>query len=165
MSHSHLAIRHLIRQVDEYMARRQSGRKTPEWLAGFIQQAAELFEPFSGMARPGFECIRGEDRWEISIFLGKTERVGGPDDGQQSPVNFSFDVHALTRLFEQLQTLRWNAFPDCGMDEDLPEIELSFLLAEGMVRGEHVSLQVHSGPPEGAGPALKRYDDGSYATV
>ena len=165
MSHSHLAIRHLIRQVEDYAARRQQGRKTPDWLAGFVQQAAELFEPFSGMARPGFECRRDEDRWEISIFLGKTERVGGPDDGHLSPVNFSFDVHGLSRLFEQLTSLRWNAFPDKSGLEDEHAIDLSFLLAEGTVQGEQVSLQVHSGPPEGAGPALKRYDDGSYVTV
>ncbi|MBL8850797.1 MAG: hypothetical protein JNG89_14040 [Planctomycetaceae bacterium] len=164
MSHSHLAIRHLIRQVDNYAARKQQGRKTPEWLAGFVQRAADLFEPFSGMARPGFECFRSDDRWEISIFLGKTERVGGPADGHQSPVNFSFDVHALCGLFEPLNTLRWNAFPDCGL-EDEQAIDLSFLLAEGIVQGESVSLQVHAGPPESAGPALKRYDDGSYVTV
>jgi hypothetical protein len=154
----------LIRQVDEYAARRQGGRKIPDWLSGFVQHAAELFEPFSGMARPGFECTRGEDRWEISIFLGKTERVGGPDDGAQSPVNFSFDVHGLSRLFDQLTAVRWKACPDCGIGDD-DAIDLSFLLAEGTVQGEPVSLQVHAGPPEGAGPALKRYDDGSYATV
>lgn len=164
MSHSHLAIRHLIRQVEEYAARRPSGRKVPEWLAGFVQHAAELFEPFSGVARPGFECCRGEDRWEISIFLGTTEHVGGPDDGAQSPVNFSFDVHGLMKLFDSVQAIRWNAFPDVGVCSDEP-IDLSFLIAEGTVQGEAISLQVLAGPPEGAGPALKRYDDGSYVTV
>lgn len=164
VSHSHLAIRHLIRQVDDYAARRQSGKKIPAWLTDFVQRAAELFVPFSGVARPGFECRRGEDRWEISIFLGKTESVGGPDDGAQAPVNFSYDIHGLTRVFEQLNAIRWNAFPDCGGCTD-DALDLSFLVAEGTVQGELVSLQVHAGPPEGTGPALKRYDDGSFATV
>lgn len=164
MSHSHLAIRHLIRQVDDYALRRSAGRKLPDWLTAFVQQAADLFEPFSGVARPGFECCRDEDRWEISMFLGKTEAVGGRDDGAQTAVNFSFNVHGLTRLFEDLHTLRWNAFPDCGgcVGEML---DLSFLVAEGLVGGEPVSLQIHAGPPEDAGPGLKQYNDGSVASV
>jgi hypothetical protein len=164
LSHSHLVIRHLIRQIDEYAARRQGGRAIPDWLTGFIQHAAELFEPFSGVARPGFECAFSENRWEVSIFLGKTERVGGPDDGAQSPVNFKFDVQGLIGLFDAVESVRWNAFPDVGpCGEDL--IDLSFLTAQGLVQGESVSLQVLAGPPENAGPALKQFDDGSYATV
>lgn len=164
MSHSHLAIRHLIRQVDDYAARRSGARKLPDWLTAFVQQAADLFEPFSGVARPGFECRREADRWEISVFLGKTEAVGGRDDGAQTAVNFAFDVHGLMRLFGTLHTLRWNAFPDCGgcVDEML---DLSFLLAEGAVHGEQVSLQIHAGPPDDAGPGLKQYDDGSVVSV
>ncbi|MFO1092435.1 MAG: hypothetical protein U0992_03850 [Planctomycetaceae bacterium] len=163
VTHSHLAIRHLIRQVDDYAARRQSGRKVPEWLTEFVQRAADLFVPFRGVARPGFECRRGEDRWEISIFLGKTEAVGGRRR-RLPPVNFSYDIHGLSRAFEQLHALRWNAFPDCGGCTD-DALDLSFLVAEGTVQGQLVSLQVHAGPPEGTGPALKRYDDGSFATV
>lgn len=163
MSHSHLAIRHLIRQVEEYAARDPARPGLPDWLGQFIQRAAELFEPFSGVARPGFECCRAEERWEIALFLGKTEHVGGPEDGAQSAVNFSFDVLRLTALFERLETLRWSAFPDCHVYDDA--VDLSFLLAEGTVNGQRLTLQVHAGPPDCAGPALRRYSDGSYVTV
>ncbi len=163
MSHSHLAIRHLIRQVEESAGRRGE-RKPPAWLADFVESAAGLFEPFSGIARPGFECRRGEDRWEIALFLGKTEVVGGPQDGELTPVNFMFDAAGLSRLFERLDTLRWNAFPDCHVCSE-EELDLSFLIAEGLVQGELVSVQIHAGPPHAAGPAMKRYSDGSYVTV
>lgn len=133
-------------------------------MTGFIQHAAELFEPFRGVARPGFECAFGEGRWEISLFLGKTERVGGPDDGAQSPVNFKFDVRGLVGLFDEVESVRWNAFPDCGPCEE-NSIDLSFLVAEGTVQGAPVALQILAGPPEEAGPALKQYDDGSYVTI
>jgi hypothetical protein len=163
LSHSHLAIRHLIRQVEDYAGRRGE-RKAPAWVVEFVEQAAALFEPFSGVARPGFECCRAEDRWEIALFLGKTEVVGGPNDGHLSPVNFMFDVAALSRLFARVDALRWNAFPDCHVCNE-GEMDLSFLVAEGEVKGELVSVQVHAGPPHAAGPALKRYSDGSYVTV
>ena len=163
LSHSHLAVRHLIRQVEEFAGRRGE-RKAPAWVTEFVEQAAGLFEPFSGIARPGFECFRAEDRWEIALFLGKTEVVGGANDGHLSPVNFMFDAAGLTRLFERLDTLRWNAFPDCHVCED-EAMDLSFLVAEGQVQGELGSVPVHAGPPHAAGPALKRYSDGSYVTV
>jgi hypothetical protein len=153
----------LIRQVEEYAGRRGE-RKAPAWVVEFVQNAADLFEPFSGIARPGFECRRAEDRWEIALFLGKTEVVGGPNDGEMMPVNFMYDVAGLSRLFERLDALRWNAFPDCHVCND-GEMDLSFVVAEGLVQGELVSVQVHAGPPHAAGPALKRFSDGSYVTV
>ena len=164
MTHSHLPIRHLLRQVEKHAGRRQAALKIPEWLSTFVQQAADLFEPFHGIARPGYECTHGEDRWEIGMYLGRTELVGGPLDGDQQPVNFRFDLAGLTRLFEPLDMLRWNAFPDCHVCDD-EAMDLSFLVAEGQVKGELVSVQVHAGPPHAAGPALKRYSDGSYVTV
>ncbi len=163
MSHSHLPIRHLLRQVEKHAGRRQPALKVPDWLTEFVQQAADLFEPFQGVARPGYECVHGEDRWEIGLFLGRTEVVGGPLDGDQLPVNFRFDLAGLAKLFEPLEVLRWNAFPDCHDCSD-DALDLSCIIAEGRVNGVHVSLQVHSGPPEAAGPALKRYADGSYTT-
>lgn len=138
--------------------------KVPDWLTGFVQEVADLFEPFHGVARPGYECVHSEDRWEVSMFLGRTEVVGGPLDGEESPVNFRFDLAGLTRLFTPLAALRWNAFPEphiCGEDG----ADLSFVIAEGEVQGAAVSLQIHAGPPHDMGPALKRHADGSYTTA
>lgn len=160
MSHSHLVIRHLIRQVDDFADRPPQPRELPEWLQGFVADVAELFEPFRGVARPGFECHWGEDRWEVSVFLGKSEVVGGAQDGGLLPVNFRFDVQQLPALFERLDALRWNAIPDCGTtdDEGLP---LSFLVAEGVVCGQPITLQVHAAPPEAIGPGTRRLADGA----
>ena len=164
MSHCHLAVRHRIRQIEESGERTTADQHTPDWLNEFIQGVAESFEPFSGVARPGFECMRTGDRWEVALFLGKTEMVGGARDGCQLPVNFQFDLSTLSEHFDELKVLRWNAFPDCHVcGEDV--IDLSFIIAEGLVKGADVSVQIHAGPPDTAGPALKRFSDGSYVTV
>jgi len=69
-----------------------------------------------------------------------TELVGGPLDGDQLPVNFRFDLAGLTRLFDPLDVLRWNAFPDCHDFGD-DSLDLSCVIAEGTVHGDRVSLQ------------------------
>jgi len=160
LPHSHLAIRHLIRQLEDH-GRRPSAAP-PTWLEEFIVAAAELFEPFQGAARPGFECVRSGERWEVSVFLGLMEHVGGPLDGERVAVNFRFDLKSLAALFDEFETLRWNAFPNCvALDE--PAVDLSFVLAEGIVNSEPISLQVHAGPPDPLEPSLKKHADGRYS--
>ncbi len=160
MSHSHLVIRHLVKQIEGFAARPPQRRELPPWMQQFVTDVAELFEPFRGVARPGFECHWGEDRWEVSLFLGETEVVGGPQDGERLPVNFRFDVQGLPARFEQLDALRWNALPDCGADRG-SGLALSFLVAEGRVSGQPVTLQVHAAPPETSGPGLRQLADGT----
>lgn len=162
--HSHLAIRHLIRHVAE---RRQHGIGQPQLparLVAFIDDVCQMFEPFAGVARAGYECLYGDDRWELSVFLGRQEAVGGPLDGELAPVNFRFDVQGLTRLFEQVQSVSWNAIPRTyGADVD-GQCE-SFLTIDGVAGGERVSLQVQALAPREIGPGMRHYQDGRLELV
>lgn len=161
MSHSHLPVQHLIRQVETYGQRRQTQQRVPDWLLSFVHDVAGRFEPFSGVARPGFECTQSDERWEVSVFLGKTELVGGALDGATLPVNFRFDLQGLMSAFDELSSLQWNAFPDCCVCEE-EVLDLSFVSAEGRIGGNAVHVQIHAGPPETAAPALKQHPDGRF---
>lgn len=161
MTHSHLAVQHLIKQVEAYGERRQAQQRIPDWLLAFVHDVAGRFEPFSGVARPGYEWTRSDDRWEVSVFLGKMELVGGARDGAAVPVNFRFDLHGLIAAFDEVASVQWNAFPDCCAYED-DVLDLSFVSAEGLVRGEPVSVQIHAGPPDTAATALRQHSDGSF---
>lgn len=162
--HSHLAIRHLIRHVAE---RRQSGigqPVLPTRLVALIDDVCQMFEPFTGVARAGYECLYGGDRWEIAVFLGEQEAIGGALDGEVAPVNFRFNVQGLTRLFEQVHSVAWNAIPcTYGTDDDVP-FE-SFLTIDGVAAGERISLQVHALAPREIGPAVRQYQDGRLELV
>jgi hypothetical protein len=155
---SHLAIRHLIRHVAE---RRQNGIGQPilpAQLAALIDDVCQLFEPLAGVARAGYECMFGDDRWEVSVFLGAQESVGGAQDGELMPINFRFDVAGLTRMFERVHSVNWNAIPcTYGADDGLFE---SFLTIDGMAAGERISLQVHALAPREIGPGLRQFQDG-----
>ncbi|MCA9053668.1 MAG: hypothetical protein KDA75_07510 [Planctomycetaceae bacterium] len=162
--HSHLAIQHLIRHVAE---RRQNGIGQPilpPKLVALIDDVCQLFEPFTGVARAGYECLFGDDRWEVSIFLGEQESVGGPQDGRLMPVNFRFDVTGLTRLFERVASVSWNAIPK-SYDQSDDAVFESFLTVDGVAAGERISLQVHALAPREIGPAMRQHVDGRLELV
>jgi hypothetical protein len=153
-------VRHLVRQVELYRERGPRPR-TPDWLQTFVARAAEAFEPFSGVARVGYEAVYSEEsRWEVSLFLGENESsVALDDECRAIPVNFRFKLDHLRDCFESINRLDWNVFPgskslfDDGSD-------LSFILVEGAVTGNAIKLQVHATAPDAAGPALRYHSSG-----
>lgn len=154
--HSHLAVRHLIREL-ELRGRKRPSVTPPAWLVVFLEETADLFEPFAGTARVGYECRQTEEGWEAALFLGANEVVGGAQDGRVRPINFRFDLRSLSERFERVDSLSWNAFPEPYGEE---EEDLSFLSAVGTVKGELVRLQVHACAPEEASPAMRVFTDG-----
>ncbi|WP_437204083.1 hypothetical protein [Planctomicrobium sp. SH664] len=164
MSHSHLAIRHLVKKLEMSGERKSQKPQLPAWLINFVEEFSERFEPFSGVARVGYECLKGESGWQVSLFLGEHEIVGGPGDGELRPVNFRFDLGQLTRHFDSIEGLFWNAFPNSNVCfEHLSD--LSFLTIEGTVHGVPIRVQIHAGPSEAAGPAMRQYVDGRMEVV
>lgn len=162
MAQSHLPVRHLIRQLEQ--EGHEPGLTVPPWLAGFIDAASQLFEPFRGVARAGYECYHVGNEWEVSLYLGSSETIGGALDGQLSPVNFRFDLKGLLNLFDSVSSYVWNALPDTGelFDE---EPMVSFIAIEGLKSGQTVRLQLHATAPGESGPGLRQYGDGRVELV
>jgi hypothetical protein len=176
LSHSHIPVRYLIRQLDGLRAQRKARDHRPAWLVDFINAAADWFEPLDGLGRVGFDARPAEGRWEVVLYLGSTELVGGPQDGGSQPAAFSFDVLGLLQSFSRIDHVSWIAqagpddVPGCcvgGASEDThgkPPIEAR-LAVEGQVAGNAVALQVCSVPPREAGPGFRRYADGRRDAV
>jgi hypothetical protein len=161
---SHLAVRHLVRQLELAPPRGTSKPSPPDWLLQLADRLAERFEPFSGVARVGFVCSHGDAGWELALFLGENEIVGGPEDGHLLPVNFRFDLHRLQSEFDDIVGIYWNAFPSSHACFE-EGTDLSFLAIEGMVNGHPLRIQVHAGPPDSVGPAIKQHADGRMEIV
>lgn len=163
MSHSHIPVKHLLKQVEIYRTRRNKRDVRPERVTQFISDVADLFEPMIDDGRVGFDCQPVEERWIVGMYLGSTEIVGGRDDGQLRHTDFQFDLLRLTELFDRVDSFGWSAFPGRPDSDDLPAS--SFVTVEGRL-GEHaVRLQLYSVPPSEAGPALRRYPDGRQTPV
>ena len=164
MSRSYLAIRHLLRQLEIKREKGISKQIIPIWISKFVDDISERFEPFSGVARVGYECAFSDGGWEISIFLGETELVGGAEDGRLLPVNFRFDVTGITNQFDTVEAIHWNAFPNSPVETEVPS-DLSFMTISGTIQKAAVLLQLHATPPNPIGPALRQHSDGRMELV
>jgi hypothetical protein len=152
-----MPVRHLLKQLEDYRAGDRPARDVrPPWLVELIEQAAHLFDPHAGVARAGYDCRLTEAGWEVDLFLGRVEHVGGPADGSRSLAGFEFDLRPLEGFFGELTSLTWHmSAPVPGADG-----ATSVVRAEGRIAETPVRLSIHGRPPETAGPGLRRFPDG-----
>lgn len=158
VAHSHLPVQHLIRQVETRRSQKKRNDARPEWVMRFIDRMADLFEPLEDVGRVGFVCRPDDGVWTVTMYLGRTEIVGGRDDGTAQPTSFHLDVQGTLACFSDVQSVRWTACLDDAAADD--EEGCSLLRVEGHVDGAPLRLMVTSVPPEVAGPGLRKYPDG-----
>jgi hypothetical protein len=163
VTHSHMPIQHLLKQVEAYGAKRASRDVRPPWLTDFIDEIADLFEPISGAGRVGFDCQLAEDCWVAGLYLGSTEFVGGRDDGRLEFTNFELDLRKLTGYFTTIEEFYLGAFPSPTSEES--RRAHSYITIGGLIDENPIRLQVFSVPPEHTGPGLRRLPNGSDETV
>ena len=162
MSHSHLPVQHLLKQVETYRARRESRDIRPDWLVDTINNIADSFDPASDVARVGYDCQIDEGRWNVGLYLGRTEIVGGRDDGLSRHAAFSFNIGELLEQFASVDSCRWDTGTD---DEGQASLIHSFLEVTGSIDSNAVCLRIHAIPPNDAGPGFRRFPDGSDAPI
>lgn len=159
MSHSHLLVRHLLKQLELHKRDRKERDRRPAWLSTFVHQTAALFEPLTGVAKVGYQCEMTPDGWEARLYLGSTEIVGGRDDGQSRLISFEFDFGRLTEGFTRVDEFRWNV---CSTSDSAAS---SFVTLRGHVDQNPVCLKLYSRPPRDAGPAFRQRSDGTLEEV
>jgi len=149
-------VQHLIRQVETRRSLRQRRDVRPVWVSEFIEKIADCFEPLADVGRVGFFSRPTDDGWAVTMYLGRTEIVGGKEDGTKRPMNFHFDIHAMSNCFTEMTLMRWTACPEASGSEDA-----SALRIEGLIDEQPLCLIVTAVPPESIGPGLLQYPDGS----
>lgn len=155
MSHSHLLVHHLLKQLENHKRDRRDRDRRPEWLNAFIHQTAALFEPLMGVARVGYQCELSPDGWEARLYLGSTEVIGGREDGQSRLISFEFDFARLSEGFTRLDEFRWNV---CSNSDGSTG---SFVTLRGLVDENVICLKIYSRPPRDVGPAFRLRTDGT----
>lgn len=156
--HSHLAVHHLIRQVEADRLRPRDRR--PGWLTEMIDELANLFEPISISGRVGYDCTWQDDHWNLQMYLGRVELVGGMRDGLQKPLNFEFDVRVLLKYFSTLERVIWTSIPDEQANESSLRTSPAGLLVSGTVADQHLILTILEQAPLETAPALQMHADG-----
>lgn len=119
--------------------------RPPAWLAETANRVATQLHGEQDLAPVGCHYYHDKscDLWEVTIFVSRTETVGGELDGKLTPSRFSVDLAGLESLFSRVDCFSWQAV-SMGEGDDLgPHLAL-----EGLV-GEHkLWLRIVADPPQ-----------------
>lgn len=169
-----LPLEKLLEQLDLPQSERPRRDMRPQWLRDMIDCVADLFEPLAHAGRVGFDCKPENGRWHVSFYLGAAEHIGGALDGHVEAINFRFDVSAVMKCFERVDSCEWRVFPSpesIGVEDvarkDIPE-GLSSLVIDGVVMtetglAEPVAVEIHSVPPAESSVGLKVFAGGDVS--
>lgn len=143
-----MSIEELLQQMEDYRSRREERDHRPAWLKRFINTAAGLFEPLTDIGRVGFDCQADEQGWLVCMYLGTTEIIGGPRDGQIDHASFRIDILRIHSLFASVERLEWFSAAN-DQDERFSETVRSVLVAHGTLEdGQQVKLELLHVPPK-----------------
>lgn len=123
----------------------------------FIEDVADLFDPLADFARVGYHCEFDDRRWILGLYLGRTEQIGGKDDGKSCFHDFRFDLQGLLARFSSVERCHVSALSRGEHDTYAP---VATLTVEGTVDEFDVRVHVYSVPPVDAGPGLFQHVDG-----
>ncbi|HAW31641.1 hypothetical protein [Gimesia maris] len=95
------------------------------------------------------------NEWEVTLFASSTEIVGGEWDGVLAPSKFCFNILKLGEIFEEVESLYWQALP-VDYDDQLG----CHISIEGKYEGERVWVRVLAEAPEEfeAGRRMQAYE-------
>lgn len=125
----------------------------PEWVSALAAAIAEHLVAASIPAPMGAHVQKGTeatdpDIWEVSLFYGKTEIVGGPRDGRRTDTPFWLDLAGLGKVFDRVEGFSWQAAP-LGPNDDLgPHVAI-----DGTYEGNRVRVRMLATAPERFPPA------------
>ena len=149
----------LLQHLAECESRRTPKDRRPIWLKQLIHQVAELFEPLRDVARAGYDCRMDEQGWLIRMYLGTTEIIGGPKDGQIEHASFRMDLQQLTEVFEQVDRLEWYSVANVEPEEFDGQLRCLLSVVGKVAEGQKIQLELLASPPKYAPPATSASDD------
>ena len=148
--------------MEEHRDLRENLDRRPEWLTAFIHQAAERLEPLGEVGRVGFEAQGHEHGWTVGMYLGTTEIIGGPKDGQIEHASFRIDLSELPALFENITSMEWYSVANED-NERFDHATRSVLSVRGTVKADdechNLHLEILHAPPRYIHPGFRRSID------
>ncbi len=120
----------------------------PAWLRWFVNDAIRGVMHRSDCAPIGchFYFDSENNVWEVTLFISRSEILGGAWDGKAVPTGLEVDIVKVSAAFDRQPAVFWQA------ERVLPEDELGpHLSFEGISRGNQVWLRVLQTPPSWAG--------------
>lgn len=150
-----MSLEELLKQMEDFRSRKEKRDCRPDWLKQFVNNAASLFEPLAHSGRVGFDCQGDERGWTVCMYLGTTEIIGGPRDGQIEHASFLVDLKKLEDIFASIDRLEWYSIANPS-NEHFDDATRSVLSVRGQAMGgENVHLELLHSPPRFVEPAFR----------
>lgn len=93
----------------------------PIWLMDFANKVAAHVMSFDNPGPIGchYHFNDDDEQWEVSLFIGETEVVGGAFDGTTVASKFTLDIHRVCVLFSEITECYWQALTADPVEDDL----------------------------------------------
>ncbi|MEI7699146.1 MAG: hypothetical protein WCK86_05075 [Planctomycetia bacterium] len=120
----------------------------PLWLRCFVDEVLQGIHCKVSSAPVGchFKFERDMDLWEVTLFAGRSQVLGGPHDGMTVPTGLELDISRMLLSFEGTPGLSWQS-EKYSDDDELG----NHVLINGFCQGNHLHLRVLHDAPEWAG--------------
>jgi len=116
---------------------------TPEWLRQFANEVANQIDSVEDITPLGCHFAEVGGEWEVTLFKGYLEVVGGPHDGTRHISCFTLNIGQLTNLFDEVTDCWWQTQSLGSADELGPHVAVA-----GRYRGHRIWLRIMSHPPK-----------------
>lgn len=125
----------------------------PEWISALADAVTGCLLPVQPLAPAGCHVCRDGDGWEVSLFIGDTEIVGGRRDGVRKGSRFVADVMPILCLFDEVSDCIWQP-TRFGSDDELG----ANLMIRGSCSGHEITLRILARAP-------RRFPPGRRANI
>lgn len=153
-----MSLEDLLKQMEDFRSRKENRDCRPDWLKEFVTAAAGLFEPLAHSGRVGYDCQGHEHGWTVCMYLGTTEIIGGPRDGQIEHASFVVNLKELENIFDTIDRLEWFSVAN-DADERFEDSTRSVMSVRGQAKGgKNVHLELLHAPPRFVEPGFRNND-------
>ena len=114
----------------------------PVWLQELADELTACLTPVDPRAPIGCHVCHAEGCWEVTVFVSRTEVLGGQFDGDVMPGRFVLDVARIMGVMDHVEACWWQPLP-CAADDELgPHLSL-----EGQHAGERLWVRITAEQP------------------
>jgi hypothetical protein len=120
----------------------------PLWLRSFVDDMLQGI--LCKVTRAPMGCHFAFDDeaglWEVTLFAGKSQVLGGPHDGMTVPTGMELDISRILLAFDHIPIITWQSEKYSAEDELGNHVSV-----QGYCQGNHVHLRVLHDAPEWTG--------------
>ena len=97
----------------------------PEWLTRLSEHLLGAVIPSDVLAPVGCHYTCVDSIWEVTLFPGATEVVGGAMDGKRCTSRFTLDLATVHGLMSEIGDFYWQTLPYDRNDELGPHVAIA----------------------------------------